>query len=106
MGIKDSSHAVGLRHDWLSLPGVRLSGEMAERRHYALDRLPHLRQAIRERMMTDPEFRSMCDDYDDAIEGLSYWETSDDPKKPERVAEFRVLVAELEREIATIVSSR
>jgi len=72
---------------------------MVDRTHHVLERLPQHRRAISERMMVDRDFRSLCDDYDDALEALRRWEASDDRRRQERVAEFRDLVEELEQEI-------
>jgi uncharacterized protein YdcH (DUF465 family) len=72
---------------------------MTEKTHHVLDRLPQHRIALLERMMVDPEFRSLCEDYGDALEALRRWETSDDPNRQARIEEFARLRLELESEI-------
>lgn len=72
---------------------------MAEKTRHVLDRLPEHRNALRGRMMVDPEFRSLCEDYGEAIEALRRWEVSSDRSRAARVAEYQRLVAELESEI-------
>jgi len=72
---------------------------MANKTHQVLERLPQHRHGIQERMLVDREFRSLCDDYDDALEALRRWEVSDDQRRQDRVREFRTLLAELEQEI-------
>jgi hypothetical protein len=71
-----------------------------------LERLPQHRHAIQKRMLADREFRSLCDDYDDALEALQRWEASDDRHLQERVQEFRTLVAELEQDILRELAAR
>jgi len=72
---------------------------MAEKTHHVLERLPEHRHAIQERMLVDREFRSLCDDYDDALEALRRWEASGDQHREIRVEEFSKLVEDLEEEI-------
>jgi hypothetical protein len=66
---------------------------------HVLERLPDHRHAILQRMMGDPEFRSLCEDYGDAFAALRRWEVSVDSHRAERVEEFARLLAELESEI-------
>lgn len=65
-----------------------------------LDQMPRHEGALRERMLIDPEFRSLCEDYGDALEALERWHaSSDDARREARVAEFRSLANDLEAEI-------
>jgi len=57
------------------------------------------RQAIKERMLHDSGFRSLCEDHGDALEALRRWQASDDPRRAERVEEVQTLLIELEREV-------
>lgn len=66
---------------------------------HVLDRLPHQRRALRERMLRDPSFRAICADYGAAVEALSGWESSSEPEASLRAQEFRELVTELQAEI-------
>lgn len=72
---------------------------MSENGRHVLDQLPQHAAAIRERMIVDREFRSLCEDYGDAFEALRRWEVSADCHRAARVEEFARLVAELESEI-------
>jgi hypothetical protein len=72
---------------------------MTEKAHHVLDQLPQHRPALRERMLVDREFRSLCEDYGDALEALRRWEVSADRHRAARVEEFRRLLGELEMEI-------
>lgn len=72
---------------------------MTEKTQHVLDQLPQHRQALRERMLIDREFRSLCEDYGETAEALRWWEASDDRHRPERMEEFARLLLELESEI-------
>jgi hypothetical protein len=72
---------------------------MPQKTHHVLDRLPQHALPIRERMLVDPEFRSICEDHAEAFEALRRWESSDDRHRQSRVEEYRALLADLEREI-------
>lgn len=72
---------------------------MIEKTRHVLERLPDHRHALRQRMMVDREFRSLCEDYGDAFEALRRWEVSDDRHRRERIEEFGRLLLELESEI-------
>jgi hypothetical protein len=51
----------------------------------------------------DPEFRTVCEDYRDALEVLARIERAD-PPDPERVQEYRQLADELLAEAATLLT--
>ena len=48
----------------------------------------------------DPEFLTMCEDYNICVDALQYWEQSKEPEAKTRVDEYRTLVRELQDEIA------
>jgi hypothetical protein len=73
--------------------------QMPEKTQHVLDQLPQHRTVLRERMLVDQEFRSLCEDYGDAAEALRHWEVSADGRRAARVEEFGRLLAELESEI-------
>jgi hypothetical protein len=73
--------------------------QMTEKTQHVLDQLPQHRTVLRERMLVDREFRSLCEDYGDAFEALRHWEVSADGHRAARVEEFGRLLAELESEI-------
>jgi len=51
---------------------------MPEKIQHVLDQLPQHRTVLRERMVVDRDFRSLCEDYSDAFEALRHWEVSAD----------------------------
>lgn len=63
-----------------------------------LQRLPELRTQVVDRLVTDVDFRSMCQDYDDCTVALNRFREQAE-KLPERVAEYEQLLAELEHDI-------
>lgn len=58
-------------------------------------RAVHLEQEI----LRNPEFRSLCEDYGDAVEAVERWSQSSDAASIQRAAEYRNLVDDLEKEI-------
>jgi hypothetical protein len=60
--------------------------------------------AIRRLHARDPEFRSVCDDYDEVQRALEHWQAAD-PPLPERVAEYRRLLEELEAEALAMLNA-
>ena len=72
---------------------------MPDKAKHVVDQLPQHRHVLRERMLVDVEFRSLCEDYGDALEALRHWEASTDGRRSARVEEFARLLAELESEI-------
>ncbi len=63
-----------------------------------LQRLPDLRSQIVDRLVTDVDFRTICQDYDDCSVALSRFREQVETL-PERVAEYEQLLAELEDDI-------
>jgi hypothetical protein len=47
----------------------------------------------------DPEFFSLCEDYDACVNALQFWVNSEAPEAETRVDEYRALVRELQEEI-------
>jgi hypothetical protein len=62
-----------------------------------MSRFPRHEFAIRRLFVRDPEFRSVCDDYGEVQRALEHWQAAARPV-PERVAEYRRMLAELEAE--------
>jgi hypothetical protein len=60
-------------------------------------RFPQHASSIRRLQARDPDFCSICDDYGAAQRALKHWEAAGQVA-PERVAEYRQMVAELEAE--------
>jgi hypothetical protein len=67
-------------------------------------RLPLHASEIRRLRACDPDFRSICNDYDDAWRALKHWEAAGQTA-PERIAEYRQMVQELEAEALTILKA-
>ena len=51
----------------------------------------------------DPEFLTLCEDYGACVDALAYWTNSNAPEAKIRVEEYRVIIEELEEEIAQIL---
>ena len=54
-------------------------------------------------MAKDPEFSSLCEDYDACIKALRYWTESKVPEAEARVNEYRTIIKELEEEITQAI---
>lgn len=50
-------------------------------------------------MEKDPEFATLCEDFDACVYALNYWKGSKAPEAQTRVHEYNILVQELEEEI-------
>jgi hypothetical protein len=50
-------------------------------------------------VLKNPDFRSLCEDYGEAVEALERWSRGNDPLSPQRVLEYQRLVRDLEQEI-------
>jgi crotonobetainyl-CoA:carnitine CoA-transferase CaiB-like acyl-CoA transferase len=72
---------------------------MNDKAYHIRERFPDKSDNIALLLVMDPEFRAMCEDYDDCINALQYWDRSEVPEAASRVAEYRNLVRELEEEI-------
>ena len=71
---------------------------MATTQWRILEQLPDLRTKIIDRLVTDIEFRSMCQDYDECAVALDRFREQAE-SVPERVAEYEQLLTELEDDI-------
>ena len=67
-------------------------------------RFPQHASTIRRLQTRDPDFRSICDDYGEAQRALKHWEAAGQAA-PERVAEYRQILAELEAEALAILQA-
>jgi outer membrane protein assembly factor BamD (BamD/ComL family) len=68
-----------------------------------VSRLPRYEFAIRRLYLRDPEFREVCDDYAEVQRALEHWQAVDEGV-PERVAQYRRMLEELEAEAITLLS--
>ena len=57
-------------------------------------------------MAHDPEFHSMCEDYEDCVNALNYWTESNEPKAKSRVDEYQILIRELQEEIKLVLVAK
>jgi hypothetical protein len=67
-------------------------------------RFPQHASSIRRLRARDPNFRSICDDYDEAQRALKHWEAAGQAA-PGRVEEYREIVRELEAEALAILQT-
>jgi hypothetical protein len=65
-------------------------------------RFPQHASIIRRLQTRDPTFRSICDDYGEARRALQHWQAAGEAA-PERVADYRRILAELEVEALAMV---
>jgi hypothetical protein len=86
--------------------GAKLDGaEMGDEIGTTLARrFPQHTSKIRRLRARDPDFRSICDDYDDARRALKHWEAASQAA-PERIAEYREILRELEAEALAILEA-
>ena len=68
-----------------------------------VSRFPRHELAIRRLYARNPEFREVCDDYAEVRHALEHWQATDQAL-PERVAEYRRMLKELETEALTFLS--
>jgi len=68
-------------------------------------RFPEKSETIAHFMEKDPEFRAICEDYDDCVHAWQYWAQSKEPQAETRVDEYRTLIKELENEIVEALDS-
>ena len=67
-------------------------------------RFPQHRAAIRRLQLRDPSFRAICQDYAQVQRALRHWEAAGQAA-PERVAEYRESLKELEAEALAILET-
>jgi hypothetical protein len=67
-------------------------------------RFPQHASKIRRLRARDPDFRSICDDHEDARRALKRWQTAGQAA-PERVAEYGEILKDLEEEALAILEA-
>jgi len=72
---------------------------MPGRLRVVIDRFKNHDSRIEREMLKNPEFRSLCEDYGDAVEAVRNWSRSRDPSAANKTVEYRGLVLALEQEI-------
>ena len=68
-------------------------------------RFPEKSETIDIFMAENPEFRTICEDYDDCFHAWQYWAHSKEPEAETRVNEYRTLIKKLENEILEALNS-
>ncbi len=63
-----------------------------------IDRFPRREFEIRQRCASDQQFRSVCEDYEEASAALRHWEKAA-REGDRRVEEYRLFLTELEAEV-------
>ena len=63
------------------------------------ERFPDQKYSIDRLVAQDPEFLSLCEDYDACINALKYWSQSKAPEAEEMISEFSTIAQELEEEV-------
>ena len=76
------------------------------------DKARHIRERFSDKkhsidllMAKDPEFLTLCEDYDACVDALRYWARSEKPEADTRVKEYHALVRELQEEIAQALAA-
>jgi uncharacterized protein YdcH (DUF465 family) len=67
-------------------------------------RFPQHASTIRRLQARDPSFRSICEDYAEVQHALKHWQAAGQAA-PERVAEYRLSMQELEAEALAILEA-
>jgi hypothetical protein len=57
-------------------------------------------------MAKDPEFFTLCEDYDTCLNALKHWSESQAPEAETRVSEYRTLLRELQEEILQTLEAK
>jgi len=68
-------------------------------KYHIIERFPDQKYAIDQLMAKDPEFLSLCDDYDACLNAIQYWSQSNEPEADTMIDEFRNIAQELEEEV-------
>lgn len=79
---------------------------MSDKTRRVVERFPDLAAVIKQYSADNRFFRSLCEDYGEAIDVLRRWEGEDNPPPPERINACRDLIVDLEQEILLELQSR
>ena len=69
------------------------------------EKFPDKNQYIDLLIAEDPEFLTLCEDYDISVDALRHWTQSKDSNAKTRVNEYLTLVRELQDEIAQALAA-
>ena len=78
---------------------ARVEGQVPEKLAPALRRFANRSVQLQREVLLNPDFRTLCEDYGDAVRALERWSNSTQAEVPQRTTEYRRLVKELEQEI-------
>jgi len=78
---------------------------MNDKAYHIIERFPDKSHTLSLLMGEDPDFLSMCEDYDACVNALRYWAESEEPEAKTRVHEYRTLIEELEEEITAVLAA-
>ncbi len=73
---------------------------MGDRKRHIREHFPDQVDRIDHLMAQNPEFLSLCEDYDACVNALHYWAHANGPEAEKRVIEYHTLINELEEEIS------
>ena len=77
---------------------------MKNKAYYIRKKFPDKCNILDFLLSVDPDFLSLCEDYDACIKALHYWCSSTAPEAELRVNEYKRLILELQDEIEHILS--
>lgn len=79
---------------------------MLDKLRHVVERFPDLEGMIKQQCADNRFFRSLCEDYGEAIEVLRGWEASGSGRGLKRTDACRALIADLEQEILLELQNR
>ncbi|KPK21628.1 MAG: hypothetical protein AMK69_21435 [Nitrospira bacterium SG8_3] len=76
------------------------------------DKARHIRERFKDKghiidllMVEDPEFLTLCEDFDACVDALRHWTDSKEPEAEARVNEYSTIIEELEEEITQALAA-
>ena len=78
---------------------------MGDKKRHIRERFPEQKDRIDQLMAQDPEFLSLCEDYDACVDALNYWANSKTSEAGIRVKEYRHICQKLEDEVAEAIKA-
>jgi hypothetical protein len=77
---------------------------MNEKSNAILNRFPGKKQIIASLLQDNPEFASMCEDYQDCVIACQHWSRSKEPEAQTKANEYSELIQALEKEIVEVMA--
>lgn len=72
---------------------------MLEKLAAAISRFADRSNLLHQLILQNPDFRSLCEDYGEAVAAFKYWSTDNNPVSSQRKSEYLRLIEELESDI-------